>query len=255
MNSSRPQPLMWAAASVLVLLTGCEPKQPMEPSPVAVSVAPLIAPVVAPVVTPVTKPGMRSVLKIAQFQDASSANKPPTAADLSRFTRDIMGKGRLMATIHTDKGDFKCELFEQDAPMTVANFVGLARGFKAWVDPKTETPQVNKPYYNGILFHRVIPGFMIQTGDPLGAGSNGPGYEFANETTPKRLHKPGTLSMANRGRGTNGSQFFINEITTPHLDGKFSVFGQCDNPTLVKAIASAGNRKSKIKSISFVRQR
>jgi cyclophilin family peptidyl-prolyl cis-trans isomerase len=193
-------------------------------------------------------------MRINPYQDASFANQPPTAADLNRFTQGIVGKGQLIASIHTDKGVFKCELFEQDAPIAVANFVGLARGLKAWIDPKTEQPQVNTPYYDGIVFHRVIPRFMIQTGDPLGVGSGGPGYKFANETTPKRLHKPGTLSMANAGPGTNGGQFFINEIKTPHLDGKFSVFGQCDDVALVKTIALAGNQKSELKSISFARQ-
>ena len=223
------------AASAL-LSTGCELKNPVVPRPGAQVVAPVVA------LTP------------ASPQDVSFAAKAPTAADLKAFTQDIVGSGALMASIRTDKGNFNCELFEQDAPMTVANFVGLARGLKAWTDPKTKQPQVNKPYYDGILFHRVIPGFMVQTGDPLAIGSGGPGYKFADETTPKRPHKPGTLSMANAGPRTNGSQFFINEVATPQLNGKHTVFGQCDNVDLVKKIAAAGNRKSSIQSVVFTRK-
>lgn len=245
MNSSRLRPLMWVTASFLVLSTGCELKNPVVPRAAATSVS-----ATSVSATPVSA----RVLKPTSPQDASFATKPPTAADLELFTQDIAGNGKLMATIRTDKGDFKCELFEKDTPMTVANFVGLARGLKAWKDPKTKTPQVSKPYYNGILFHRVLPKFMIQTGDPLGIGSGGPGYKFANEITSKRPHKAGSLSMANAGPGTNGSQFFITEVATSHLNGKHSVFGQCDNPALVKKIVSAGNRKSKIKSITFGRK-
>jgi peptidyl-prolyl cis-trans isomerase A (cyclophilin A) len=126
----------------------------------------------------------------------------------------------------TSEGDFTVHLFDQDAPKTVANFIGLAEGTKAWTDPKTGQP-VKRPYYNGLIFHRVIDGFMIQGGDPLGTGSGGPGYTFADEFSPKLRHnKPGILSMANRGPNTNGGQFFITLAPTPHLDNVHSIFGE-----------------------------
>jgi peptidyl-prolyl cis-trans isomerase A (cyclophilin A) len=126
----------------------------------------------------------------------------------------------------TPLGNFTIKLFAQDAPKTVANFVGLAEGTKEWTDPKTGQ-KVKKPYYEGLIFHRVIDGFMIQGGDPLGIGTGGPGYQFADEFSPKLRHsKEGILSMANAGPNTNGGQFFITLGPTPHLDNKHSVFGE-----------------------------
>lgn len=165
-----------------------------------------------------------------------TAKTPPKAADLARYTSDL-GEGTLMARIVTSKGEFTCELFEKDAPMTVANFVGLARGLKAWVHPSSGEVMTNTPLYSGVVFHRVIPNFMIQGGDPLGVGTGGPGYKFEDEISSKRHDGPGVLSMANAGPRTNGSQFFITEVATPHLNGKHTVFGQCDNLELIKEIA------------------
>ena len=126
----------------------------------------------------------------------------------------------------TPLGKFTVKLFDQDAPKTVANFVGLAEGTKEWTDPKTGA-KVKKPLYEGLIFHRVINGFMIQGGDPLGQGIGGPGYKFEDEFSPKLRHsKEGILSMANSGPNTNGSQFFITLGPTPHLDNKHSVFGE-----------------------------
>jgi peptidyl-prolyl cis-trans isomerase A (cyclophilin A) len=134
-------------------------------------------------------------------------------------------------------GKINCELFEKEAPMTVANFVGLARGRKAFVNPKTGAPD-KKPFFDGLTFHRVIPGFMIQGGDPLGVGSGEPGYRFGAEPTPTFKHdRPGTLSMANAGPGTNGCQFFITEVPTPHLDPGYNIFGRCKEVDIVRAIA------------------
>ncbi len=130
------------------------------------------------------------------------------------------------AKFETTEGDFKIRLFEQEAPNTVANFVGLAEGTKEWRHPKTGERQ-KAPFYNGIIFHRVINGFMIQGGDPLGQGTGGPGYNFADEFHPSARHtKAGILSMANAGPNTNGSQFFITLGPTPHLDNRHSVFGE-----------------------------
>jgi peptidyl-prolyl cis-trans isomerase A (cyclophilin A) len=130
------------------------------------------------------------------------------------------------AQFTTSMGNFTVLLFEQDAPKTVANFVGLAEGTKEWTDSKTGQ-KVKRPYYDNLIFHRIIDGFMIQGGDPLGVGTGGPGYQFADEFSPKLRHsKEGILSMANSGANTNGGQFFITLGPTPHLDNKHSVFGE-----------------------------
>ena len=164
--------------------------------------------------------------------------RPPVPADLATYQKVVKGTGKLVATIATNRGTLRCELFEQQAPMTVANFVGLATGQKPWLDPRTKQVVRGKPFYDGLVFHRVIPQFMIQGGDPLGVGSGGPGYRFADETTPALVHQPGTLSMANAGPATNGSQFFINEVATPWLNGRHTVFGQCKELDVVTAIAN-----------------
>jgi peptidyl-prolyl cis-trans isomerase A (cyclophilin A) len=130
------------------------------------------------------------------------------------------------AHFETTLGNFTIELFDTKAPNTVANFVGLAEGTKTWTHPKTGEKHTNTPYYDGIVFHRVIQGFMIQGGDPLGLGYGGPGYQFDDEFHPGLRHdRAGILSMANAGPKTNGSQFFITLGPTPHLDRRHSVFG------------------------------
>ena len=135
-------------------------------------------------------------------------------------------KGLLYATLKTSMGDIVIRLFEDKAPKTVANFVGLATGTREWTDPKTRE-KVKRPLYNGTIIHRIDPTFMIQGGDPLGTGYGGPGYRFADEFNPDLKHnKPGILSMANSGPNTNGSQFFITNRPTPMLDGRHSVFGE-----------------------------
>ena len=130
------------------------------------------------------------------------------------------------ARFSTSEGDFVIRLFADEAPKTVANFVELAEGTKEWTDPRSGEKK-KAPFYDGIIFHRVIDGFMIQGGDPLGQGTGGPGYKFADEFHPSLRHdKPGVLSMANAGPNTNGSQFFITLGPTPHLDNRHSVFGE-----------------------------
>jgi peptidyl-prolyl cis-trans isomerase A (cyclophilin A) len=130
------------------------------------------------------------------------------------------------AVFDTTEGSFTVRLFEKEAPNTVANFVALAEGTKEWTDPATGKKQ-RGAYYDGVSFHRVINGFMIQGGDRLGTGTGGPGYNFADEFHPNLRHnRAGMLSMANAGPNTNGSQFFITLGPTPHLDNKHSVFGE-----------------------------
>ena len=130
------------------------------------------------------------------------------------------------AQFDTSEGAFMIRLFDKQAPNTVANFVGLAEGTREWKDPQTGQPKTG-PFYDGVTFHRVIDGFMIQGGDRLGTGTGGPGYKFADEFHPALRHsKAGILSMANSGANTNGSQFFITLGPTPHLDNRHSVFGE-----------------------------
>src|SRR6202158_5353562 len=132
----------------------------------------------------------------------------------------------LLAHFTTSEGAFTARLFDAEVPNTVANFVGLAEGTKEWTDPRTHA-KAKKPYYNGTMFHRIIAGFMIQGGDPLGQGTGGPGYKFADEFSPKLRHsKAGILSMANSGPNTNGGQFFITLAETSWLNDKHSVFGE-----------------------------
>jgi peptidyl-prolyl cis-trans isomerase A (cyclophilin A) len=132
----------------------------------------------------------------------------------------------MMAHFTTSEGNFTARLFDVEVPKTVANFAGLAEGTIEWTDPRTGK-KTREPYYNGTVFHRVIADFMIQGGDPLGQGTGGPGYKFADEFSPKLRHsKPGILSMANSGPNTNGGQFFITLVPTTWLDNKHSVFGE-----------------------------
>jgi peptidyl-prolyl cis-trans isomerase A (cyclophilin A) len=132
----------------------------------------------------------------------------------------------LIARFETNQGTFKVKLFPEDAPATVTNFVGLIKGTKEFVDPKTGKP-TKKPFYDGLIFHRVIPDFMIQGGDPLGTGTGGPGYTFQDEfNSPRGFDKPGILAMANAGPNTNGSQFFITVAPTPWLNHHHTIFGE-----------------------------
>lgn len=150
---------------------------------------------------------------------------------------DVAGSGQLYARLKTTQGTLVVQLEEHRAPKTVANFVGLATGSIEWTDPVDGSVKRGEPLYRGVKFHRVIPGFMVQVGDPTSRhddprsmarwGTGGPGYRFQDEFHPELRHDgPGVLSMANAGPGTNGSQFFITEVATPHLDGRHSVFGR-----------------------------
>jgi peptidyl-prolyl cis-trans isomerase A (cyclophilin A) len=160
----------------------------------------------------------------------------------------------LYATFKTSAGDILVKLLPEKAPKTVENFVSLAEGTRDWTDPKTRQ-QVKRPLYDGTVFHRVIPDFMIQGGDPEGTGRGGPGYKFGDEIGPdNRFDKPGLLAMANAGPNTNGSQFFITEVPTPHLNRGHTIFGEVVKGfELVPKIARAGNAKTKLEKVTITR--
>jgi len=147
--------------------------------------------------------------------------------------------GSIGVKFHTTLGAVSCALMPDSAPKTVLNFVQLAEGSKEWTHPETKETSRTK-LYDGTVFHRVIPKFMIQGGDPVGTGRGGPGYRFEDETSPDvTFDAPGLLAMANSGPNTNGSQFFITDRSKPsHLNGRHTIFGKCDNLDIVEAIAS-----------------
>lgn len=223
-----------SALLLLTLVVGCEHKsksqdqRSQEKSQPAGQVARPSQPKPAPNQEPA---------KAATVDRAQGEVRAPTAADLAEYTKDIPGNGKLMATFETSHGAIHCELFPDRAPMTVANFVGLATGKKAWQNPKTGAVETGKPFFDGLIFHRVIADFMIQGGDPLGRGVGGPGYQFGDEVSANDAMVPGTLAMANAGPGTNGSQFFITEIGPEWLNGKHTIFGKCAELDVVKKIA------------------
>ncbi len=168
-------------------------------------------------------------------------------------TAEIMARlglgpaGKIAAVFETTEGSVRCSLLPEEAPKTVLNFVELAEGKREWTHPKTKEKTTAK-LYDGTIFHRVIPKFMIQGGDPLGRGTGGPGYKFEDEVDSGRtFDQPGLLAMANSGANTNGSQFFITDRSKPtHLNGKHTIFGVCDNVEVVEAIATVkANRRNK----------
>jgi len=197
-------------------------------------------------------------LSIAAGSQTTQPAKPATAPAAKKKAAPKSVVKPTSAILHTTDGDMKCELFAEKTPKTVANFVALATGKKDWTDPATQQIQHNKPLYDGVIFHRTIPGFMIQGGDPTGSGSGDIGFQFEDELLPDLLFdKPGRLAMANHGPNTNSSQFFITETTRPSLDpclteggcqrpwghvpqgSGYTIFGQCDDAAvaLVKQIA------------------
>lgn len=176
-----------------------------------------------------------SLLSIGQDSTTTKpAAKPPVRTPAAAASAEPT------AIIHTTAGDLHCTLFEKQTPETVKNFIGLSDGTKDWKNPVSGASKKGVPLYDGTIFHRVIPDFMIQGGDPAGNGSGDPGYKFKDEIVSSlTFDRPGRLAMANSGPGTNGSQFFITEVPTPHLNGHHTIFGQCDAAAvaLVKQIA------------------
>ncbi len=168
----------------------------------------------------------------------SPDGRDPTGGkfSLDDATAGLEGSGPLMATITTSHGELRCRLYDDKAPVTVASFVGLARGTRPFRN--LDGRWVKKPFYDGTTFHRIIKGFMIQGGDPLGTGAGGPGYEIVDEIWPGATHdRAGLLCMANRGKNTNGSQFFITDAATRQLDGNYTIFGECSPVSVVSDIA------------------
>jgi peptidyl-prolyl cis-trans isomerase A (cyclophilin A) len=160
---------------------------------------------------------------------------------INNLTKGVLVAETTFATLHTNAGPIRVELFANHAPKTVRNFVELAEGTREYTDPRTGKPG-SGPYYDGTIFHRVISGFMIQGGDPTGTGRGGPGYQFSDEFhSERRFDRPYLLAMANAGPGTNGSQFFITVGPTPHLNMRHTIFGEVaddDSRKVVDAIAS-----------------
>lgn len=180
-------------------------------------------------------------LLLAGFSSAQSGTgqaHAPDAGTVPNKQSTAQAAPAVTATFQTTMGDIHCTLFPDKAPLTVANFIGLATGKKQWTNPKTGQVMKGVPLYDGTTFHRVIPNFMIQGGDPLGNGTGGPGYDFKDEFTDDlKFDVPGRLAMANSGPNTNGSQFFITEVPTPHLNGRHTIFGQCSDEELLQQIA------------------
>lgn len=176
---------------------------------------------------------------LALCLSAWSQTKPATTTPPKR-TPAPAASADPTAIIDTTAGKMHCTLFPKQAPIGVDNFIGLASGTKDWTNPTTHAKKHGVPLYDGTIFHRVIPEFMIQGGDPTGTGMGDPGYKFKNETSPDlKFDRPGRLAYANAGPDTNGSQFFITEVPYPSLNGGYTIFGQCDDASveLVKQIA------------------
>jgi peptidyl-prolyl cis-trans isomerase A (cyclophilin A) len=234
---------IWTTVLLATLVVGCKAKS--KPSDNTASADKPMGSATAPAAPPAAGNDMKPepVAKEPPKDPAPAAGggdtvRPPTAADLAEYTKDLSGTGQLTATIETSMGAFHCALFPDKAPMTVANFIGLATGKKPWTNPRTQQVEKGKPFFDGLIFHRVIPRFMVQGGDPLGEGVGGPGYQFDDEVGNGLTMQPGTLAMANAGPGTNGSQFFITEIGPAWLNNKHTIFGQCKEVDLVKKITA-----------------
>jgi peptidyl-prolyl cis-trans isomerase A (cyclophilin A) len=241
--------------ALLVLLAACKtaPPEP-EPAPTATATATTATPSAAAKPPSAEDHGGGGGGGGKKGADPLNGNFPLTEA-----TKDLKGAGSIVAKIETNKGTLQCKLFDDKAPVSVANFIGLATGKRTWRDPKSGE-WVNKPAYDGTTFHRIIKGFMIQGGDPRGNGSGEPGYVIKDEIWPGAKHdKAGLLCMANRGPNTNGAQFFITDAAAAHLDGGYTIFGECAPEQVVHDIANvsvAGERPSEtvtIKSVTISR--
>ncbi len=235
---------------VSIALVACQSSAPPEPEarerPVTESTP---AATTAPVATTTAQGSATSSVTPPQRPTRSVGAKPvkevPVSPDdplkgkftLEEALKGVPGKGTLVAEIKTELGTLSCELYEDKAPITVANFVGLARGLRPFKDAAGEW--VKRPGYDGTTFHRVIKGFMIQGGDPKGTGAGEPGYVIPDEVWEGAAHdRRGLLCMANRGPNTNGMQFFITDGAPRHLDGGYTIFGECKPSDVIEKLAA-----------------
>jgi peptidyl-prolyl cis-trans isomerase A (cyclophilin A) len=231
------------SALSVVLVAACEPPRVESvvlappPAPRALVEAPAPAKVAAP---PPRTPRAPSEAELRTRERIVPSPDDPLGGKffLADATQGLTGNGPLVATLTTRHGDLRCELYEDRAPVTVASFVGLARGLRPFKDPSSGT-WVTRPLYDGTIFHRIIPGFMIQGGDPKGNGTGEPGFVLPDELWPGAKHdRAGLLCMANRGADTNGAQFFVTDASAPHLDKGYTIFGECGPVSVVHAIAN-----------------
>ena len=200
-------------------------------------------------------------LQLATTLVACASEPPPPGPSTEEILASIPGTARIHMTMTTSMGEIRCEMYDDLVPETVANFVGLATGMQYFRHHRSEEWRLGS-FYDGLTFHRVIPGFMIQGGDPNGNGRGGPGYSFSDEFHPELNHgEPGRLAMANSGPDTNGSQFYVTTDPTPSLDGRHTVFGDCfESIDVVRAISEVPRNGADapldtvtIESVSFER--
>jgi peptidyl-prolyl cis-trans isomerase A (cyclophilin A) len=204
-------------------------------------------------------PALAAVFAASAYAQTSNDLPDAPAATAAALTRP----NGPTVVMDTSKGRITCQFYQKQAPKAVANFIGLAEGTQEWTDPTTHQKH-HKPFFNGTIFHRVIPGFMIQGGDPTGTGMGDPGYAFRDEFDPNlNFDKPGRLAMANSGPNTNGSQFFITEQGYDSLNQHYTLFGQCDDASVevVKAIARVSRNSNDkpltpvvLKKVTIVRE-
>jgi len=186
-----------------------------------------------------TAPAVVSCGPETDFPDEvlGAGEEPPTSFSLDDALVDLpSGDGPLRAIITVPQGDIVCTFKERKAPNGVANFIGLARGVRAWLDPASGE-WVRRPFYDGLIFHRIIDDFMVQGGDPEGTGMGGPGYALEDEIE-NLVHEPGTLAYANSGANTSGSQFYITEVATDWLDGGYTILGYCEPLGVIEELAA-----------------
>jgi peptidyl-prolyl cis-trans isomerase A (cyclophilin A) len=245
----------WILVSLGALAFACRSAAP-EPEPTPAQTPERTEPAPAP--PPPPSPAQPAA-KPAPTAQVSPDDPLKGQFSLADATKGLPEKGDLVANIQTELGKLECELYADKAPITVANFVGLARGLRPWKSPQGEW--VKKPGYDGTTFHRVVKGFMVQGGDPQGSGRGEPGYVIPDEIWEGGSHdQRGLICMANRGPNTNGMQFFILDAPTQRLDGGYTIFGKCGPDAVIEKLASVevrGDRSvnpTKIEKVTIARK-
>lgn len=256
------QPAAEVVASAAVTANSLAPNAAGSNSAVAASSNSAVAASSAPASSTNVEPPPSATAASAPTKTAAPGEDPEGGTfTLDEALKGLPKTGKLIAEIQTDAGRLKCELYEDKAPLTVANFVGLARGLRPFKDPKT-SEWVKRPAYDDGVFHRIIKGFMIQGGDPTGTGRTDGGYVFADEVWSGAAHdRRGLICMANKGKNTNSMQFFITDGAAPHLDGGYTIFGSCSPDATIEKLAATevrGDRAvvpPKIKKITIKRSK